>query len=445
MEEQTLQKHAYTILQASLEAVRPQQSVIEAMGLQQNILSIGSQTVDLSAFKKICVIGAGKAGGAMAAGLESLLGKQIHSGLVIVKDGHVCPTQIVELREANHPVPDKRSISASNELLAYIKKHRSETTLFFFLLSGGASSLLVSPVPGISLEDKQQTSKLLLESGADIYEINTIRKHLSQVKGGMLTNYFKNAKLISLIISDVIGDDLTTIGSGPTTGDPTTWYHCDQILKKYNLEQKIPESVLQRIHNGQNGLIEDTPFPESSCFIPVSNYIISTNRHALEAAMRCAEKLGYRSSLLGTKVQGEARTVATIQTTLVKKIISGKNSEQPPCCLISGGETTVSLGEKYGLGGRNQEFALQAAILLEGLDNILLLSAGTDGTDGPTNAAGAYVTGQSVQKAQKLGLNPEMYLHNHDSYNFFRQLDSLVITGPTLTNVMDICIILIAA
>ncbi|MBT8763991.1 glycerate kinase [Desulfohalobiaceae bacterium Ax17] len=443
MYEKRLRQHASHILAAALKSVQPQAAISGALNYRDSQLKTGTHYYALNTYKKIVAIGAGKAGAAMAVAVESLLGERLNGGLVVVKDAHTLPTKKIRLLEAAHPVPDERSIRAGQEILAFVDRHRSKDTLFFFLLSGGASSLLVAPAPGITLEDKQKVTRLLLASGANIQEINAIRKHLSQIKGGRLARHLHPSTTISLIISDVVGDRLDVIGSGPTAADSSSWADCHAILTRYDLWDKLPESVQQLVLQGLKGIIPDTPFSDEECFKNVSHHIIASNRQALLAAARAASSLGYAPLILSSSIEGETKDIARVHVSIAKEILESGHPMAPPCCVISGGETTVSLGESYGLGGRNQEFALSAALELEGLKNVLILSAGTDGTDGPTDAAGAMVTGSTTARAKKLNLDARKFLHEHDAYTFFNRTRELIITGPTLTNVMDIHLVLV--
>jgi hydroxypyruvate reductase len=443
MNEVILRNHGSSIIDTTLAAVDPLKLLTDSLIINGDILSIKGQKYNLSEYKKICVIGGGKASGAMARGLENLLKTRIHSGLVVVKDGHGLDTDTIKIREAGHPVPDTRSVSACNELISFICNNRRPDTLFISLLSGGASSLLTAPVSDISLEDKQEVTSLLLHCGAEIHEINTIRKHLSQIKGGRLARLTHPAQVINLVISDVIGDDLKTIGSGPFTGDSTTWADCLNILGKHDLMDSIPKPVFHKLFQGHQGFVKDTPWPQEKCFKNIASYIIGTNILAQQAAANKAALLGYNTYILPDPVAGDTLEAAKKHTELIHDILKGKGPVNTPVCIISGGETTITLPENHGLGGRNQQFSLATAKSLQGLHNIALFSIGTDGTDGPTDAAGALATGSTLKRAAELGLNADLFLEHHDAYNFFNKIGDLLKTGPTLTNVMDIHFILI--
>lgn len=445
MSQDKLRQAADQILQAALAAVEPARAVKAALELQGDTLRVGGETLDLASFKHIIAVGAGKAGGPMSAALEEVLGDRLEAGKVVVKDGHGVPTRLIELSEASHPVPDERGVRAGQEIAELVARHAAEDTLFFCLLSGGGSALLVAPAEGISLDDKQQTTRLLLACGADIAEINTIRKHLSILKGGQLARRCAPGRVITLIISDVVGDRLDTIASGPTAPDATTWHDCREILTRYDIWDQVPAPVRTRIEAGLAGEIPDTPKEGDPALERVTNLVVAGNRQALKVAADKARELGFTPLILSSTIEGETKEIARMHAAMGREVLESGHPLPAPCCLISGGETTVNLGESTGKGGRNQEFALAAALDLEGLENILALSAGTDGTDGPTDAAGARADGHTCARARDKGLDPRAYLEDHDAYHFFQALDDLIITGPTRTNVMDIRLVLVGA
>lgn len=298
------------------------------------------------------------------------------------------------------------------------------------------------PAEGLTLQDKQQTTQALLECGATIQEINAVRKHISRVKGGRLARAAHPAPIVSLILSDVVGDDLDSIASGPTVPDPSTFADCLRVIERYRLRDKLPAAVRSHLERGANGALEETPKPAEPFFERVQNLIIGSNRLALAAAKKQAEDLGYHSLILSSLIQGETREVAGIHAAIGKEILETGNPIPRPACVISGGETTVTI-RGDGLGGRNQEFALAAAMQIAGATGIVVLSAGTDGTDGPTSAAGAVVDDTTVQRAQDKGLDAERCLQANDSHRFFQPLDDLLVTGPTFTNVMDLRLVLV--
>ncbi len=438
----TLRKHARLIFNGALLAASARDVVLKNLSLIGNTLSIAGTTIDLENYKRIIVIGGGKAGAPMGAAVEEVLGERITDGCLVVKYAHVEPLRYITLREAAHPVPDEPGEAAGHEIAGLLVDNAAEDTLFLCLISGGASALLVAPAEGISLEDKQRVTNLLLASGADIVEINTIRKHLSRLKGGQLARLVGPARLITLIVSDVIGDRLDSIGSGPTSGDQTTWQDCLTILEKYRLTEQVPRCVLKRFKLGAAGDLPDTPKPDDPMFQGVTNFIIGSNNLALKAAADKARDLGYTPLILSASIEGETKDAGFLHAAIGQEIIGNSQPVPPPCCIISGGETTVTLTQPHGVGGRNLEFVLAAALKIQGLDNLVVLSGGTDGTDGMSDAAGAVADGSTVERAKKIGLDAQQFLATHDSHTFFSQLDDLVITGPTGTNVLDVRLIL---
>lgn len=436
----TLRKNAETIYRRAIEAVNPITAINSHVKRRGQQLICDGKIFNLEQFRHIYLVGAGKAGAAMAAAMEELLGDQMTAGLVVVKYGHLAPVKKTKIIEAGHPLPDQKGVEGANELGSLLKQTTAED-LVICLISGGGSALLPLPAAGLTLDEKQNTTQALLACGADITEINAIRKHLSQLKGGQLARLIAPATTISLILSDVIGDPLDSIASGPTVGDPTTFDQCLNIIEKYNLSTTLPATVINHLQQGAAGAISETPKPEDSLFSRVSNYIIASNRQAVEAAAEMARGLGYQPLILSTFIEGETREIARMHSAIAKEIHHSGNPLTPPSCIITGGETTVSITGN-GLGGRNQEFVLAAALDIDGLPNTVIVSIGTDGTDGPTDAAGAIADGQTVKRAFNLGLNPRKYLDNNDAYNFFSPLGDLLITGPTNTNVMDIHLIL---
>ncbi|MEA3544502.1 MAG: glycerate kinase, partial [Thermodesulfobacteriota bacterium] len=344
-------------------------------------------------------------------------------------------------QEAGHPVPDQNGLDGA-QAIYQLAASADENTLVLCLLSGGGSALLPLPVAGVSLEDKQTTTRVLLACGATIHEINAIRKHLSVIKGGGLARAVYPATLLTLILSDVIGDDLDSVASGPCVPDSKTYADCKAIFKKYSITNEIPSSVLSHIEAGIAGKVAETPKVGQDFFKKTQNVIVASNFNALLKAKEKADQLGYNSLLLSSMLEGETRDVAANHIAIAREIQLHGHPLRPPACLLSGGETTVRI-KGTGKGGRNQEFSLAAAIKMADMKNIIILSAGTDGSDGPTDAAGAVADEKTVQRAETLLLDPQKYLDNNDSYHFFDKLDDLYKTGPTNTNVMDLRIILI--
>ena len=428
MSNRILRKHARTIFQAALSAADPAGAVERHLKRR-----------DFSRFRDIYVVGAGKAGASMAQAAERVLGRRIAAGLLNVKYGHTVKLRRIELNECGHPVPDLNGVAGA-ERIAGIAAGAGKDDLVICLISGGASALLPAPAEGITLEEKQATTRLLLASGASIHEINSIRKHISRIKGGQLARLAAPARVESLMLSDVIGDNLDVIGSGPTAPDGSTFAGAVEILDRYGIRERVPASVRERIEQGASGAVPETPKPDDPVFARVRNTIVGSNRLALAAAAARARALGYRTLVLSSEVQGEAREIARMHAAIASEMARTGHPMKPPACIITGGETTVTL-RGDGLGGRAQEFALAAAIDIAGLENVVVFIAGTDGTDGPTNAAGAVADGET------LGRKPDArrYLDRNDSYHYFEALGDLVITGPTNTNVMDACIVLVGA
>jgi len=384
---------------------------------------------------RLNILGFGKASARMAQAAEDTLEGLISTSVVITKYGHSMPLKETEVIEAGHPIPDLNGLKGTDRIRA-VAGASSADDLNICLISGGGSALLVSPLDGISLEEKQEVTGLLLGAGADIFELNTVRKHISAVKGGRLAETLYPSRTVSLILSDVIGDRLDVIASGPTAPDETTYIDALNVLKRYGLTDKAPEGVLKVIEDGLEGRVPDTPSHDSEVFSRVENTVIGSNRIALEAAMQEASVLGYSAEVITDSLTGEAREAAKW---LHREVM--KRGGREKACFVSGGETTVVV-KGSGLGGRNLEFALAFAMEIDGIDGVSLLSAGTDGTDGPTDAAGAVVDGETIPRARAMGLSPEKFLAENDSYNFFKQVGGLLITGPTGTNVMDIQIVI---
>ena len=423
-----LKAEAQQIFEAGLKAVDPKEAVKSLVALEGNILQIGEKELDLHEFSHVWAIGAGKGSAAMAQAVEEILGNLVKGGLVIVKYGYLAPLQKIHLEEAGHPTPDENGWRATRELADLLAK-MGRKDLVLFLLSGGGSALLPMPVEGITLEEKMGTTNLLLQSGASIEEMNTIRKHLSQIKGGQLARLANPATLVSLVLSDVVGDPLDVIASGPTVGDPTTFQDCQAVLDRYSLREKLPPSVRSYLEAGLKGEVPETPKPNDPIFSNSYTTLVGNNLQALKAAAEKAQMLGYHTLILSSMIEGDTREAAGFHSALLKEIVRSGHPVGPPACLISGGETTVVVLGK-GKGGRNLEFSLAAALDLEGLTGVCLLSGGTDGTDGPTDAAGAVVDGNTVARALANGLNPREFLAENDSYHFFQHLDDLLITGP---------------
>lgn len=424
---------AEAIWQAALAAGEVAPLLGKTIHRRGDVLQVGDRAVDLSRIDRVLVLGCGKAGAAMARAVEDTLGDRISAGFVVVKDGHLAPTRVVVLAEAGHPVPDGRGVQAAARLLD-LAAGAGAYDLVIFLVSGGGSALTPAPAPTVTLAEKQAVTRSLLEAGATIVELNAVRKHLSRFKGGQLARAAAPAAVLTLVLSDVIGDPLDVIASGPTAPDPTTFAGAMDVLKARGLLADVPASVRQRLSAGARGEILETPKPGDPIFERVTHVVIGNNRLITTAAGECARALGYRSELLTRELQGEARDMA-------KVLIARARALEPRACLIAAGETTVTV-RGQGRGGRCQEFALAAALAIDGDDSLTVLAAGTDGTDGPTDAAGAVVDGSTVARGRQAGLDVRAALEDNDAYRVLRATGDLLITGPTNTNLLDLYLVL---
>jgi glycerate 2-kinase len=425
------------ILRAALAAVEPGAAVRRALCVDEGVLSVSHQQYRLADYRRVIVVGAGKASAPMAAAVEDVLGDALPiAGSVTVRYGHSAPTRLVRIREASHPVPDLAGVEATRAIVELLEE-TDDRDLVICVISGGGSALLTLPADGVSLEDLQQTTGALLRSGATINEINTVRKHLDTVKGGGLTRLAAPAKVITLVLSDVVGNPLDAIASGPTVPDTSTWADAASVMDRYDLWTRVPPAVAQRLRAGVAGELPDTPKPGVPVFSGTHTVVVGSNLVACEAAEGAAEELGFRTLLLSTYVEGEAREVGRVLAGLLREVDANANPLARPCVLIAGGETTVTV-RGAGTGGRNQELCLSAAYGLRGLNEVLLASIGTDGNDGPTDAAGAVVDGTTLDRGAALGLDVAQYLADNDSYTFFDRLGDLIRTGPTNTNVNDV-------
>jgi len=437
----TQRRDARVIFDAGLVASDPELLIGRRLQIDGQILHAGERLYNLANHGDLYVVGAGKATARMALAVEALLGERIAGGIIIVKPGHRVPLKKLAVVEADHPIPDQAGINATEAIIELLRRAQ-KTDLILCLVSGGASALLSCPVVGLSLQDKQQTTQALLNCGARIQEVNAIRKHISRVKGGRLAELAYPSTVLSLILSDVIDDSMDNIGSGPTVPDSSTFADCLSIIDRYGVGTMIPVAVTSFLKKGAAGEIVDTPKAGDPIFHKVQNLLIGNNQLALVAAKEKAEALGYNTLVLSRSIEGEARKVAIDHVVIARDVLWSSSPIRPPACLISGGETTVAI-RGNGLGGRNQEFALAAAIEIDGLEGVVVLSGGTDGTDGPTDAAGGIVDWTTVQRAGDQGLDARSYLERNDSYPFLKTVGDLLITGPTLTNVMDLRLVLI--
>ena len=439
---------AEKIWRAALAEVAPENLIRRSVVRKADTLFVQEKRYELSAYENIYLIAFGKAAPAMAASLMDILGKRVQAGLVVALPGQQISLPGIKVLEAPHPLPDERSLDAGREILA-LARAAGQKDLVVILLSGGGSAQVCLPLAGISFEDKRYITQELMFRGADIAELNIVRKHLSAIKGGCLAEGAYPAEVVNLVISDVIGDDLEAIASGPAHWDSSTFGDALGVLQKYDLWDNAPQSIRDIISGGRNGKLPDMLKKNDRVFKKVSSFIIGNNAMALGAARLKAERLGFKTIILTSADRGEVRMAAKIYVSLfVNLALSGKKLEQP-LCFLSGGELTVHV-KGPGKGGRNQEFVL--AVLseigrhtesgpLSGRD-WLVASLGTDGIDGNTEAAGAWATPVTTQKSRDLGLNIQDYLDGNDSYHFFQKAGGLIVTGPTGTNIMDLRIFL---
>lgn len=429
------------ILAAALEAVDPVTAVRRYMSLQDDDLRIGQRAYSLNEYQNIYVIGGGKASGAMAKAAEQILGPRLTGGLVNTKYGYVADTKTVSINQAGHPLPDEAGMQGASQMVD-IAASATERDLIICLISGGGSALMTLPVEGITLADMEALTSALLRCGATINEINAIRKHLSQIKGGNLSRLAYPAEVVSLIVSDVVGSPLDVIASGPTVPDSSTFIDAYAIVERYGLLDDLPPSIVQYLRQGKEGSIPETPKAGDPVFSKTHNLIIASNEVAAQAAIAKAEDLAFHTLLLSTFVEGEAREVAHVFSAIAKEILHSGQPVSQPACVVAGGETTVTiLGQ--GKGGRNQELALAAAIQIAGLEEAMIVALATDGTDGPTDAAGAIADGSAQRRARAKGLSASDYLADNDSYHFFEALEDLIMTGPTNTNVNDLTFVFV--
>ncbi|MFV0347969.1 MAG: glycerate kinase [Halodesulfovibrio sp.] len=430
-----------SILDAALHAVAPDKAIHRHVTITGSTMTIAGQIYDLDAFDRIFIIGAGKGAAPKAATLEAMLGGRVTEGIVCVKYGHTVPTRIVSVREGAHPVPDANGEQAARDILAIAKK-ATERDLVLCVITGGASALTPALVEGISLEDGKKATSLLLECGATIHEINAIRKHLSIFGSGNLARAAHPARLAALIISDVVGDNLDVIASGPTSPDSSTFAQCMEIVERYGIRDRLPANILARLEAGARGEIAETPKQGDPVFSTVQNVLVATNLQALEAAAAAALQAGYTPRILTSTMTGEAREKAReLVDTAMNLCLDGKEVAGP-VCLLAGGETTVTITGS-GLGGRNQEMALAASLYLQDCEHITMLCAGTDGSDGPTDAAGGFACSRTLERAACCSLDAQAYLADNNAYHFLDKTDNLLKTGPTLTNVMDLALVLV--
>lgn len=432
-----LREKAEQIFLAGVEGVLPDKLIRSQIKLSGDELQIAREAFHLERVKNIYVLAAGKAAALMARETENILGNRITDGHVVTKYGHGAALKYLTITEAGHPIPDAEGVKGTQKILDIARK-ATEGDLVICLVSGGASALMTDLPENITLEDLKTTNQLLVKCGANIAEINTVRKHLSRVKGGWLAKTLYPATTVCLILSDVIDDRLDVIASGPTVGDSTTFAEAMEIIEKYSLKNDLPFSILQYLQDGSRGLIPETPKPDNPVFKNVNNHIIGNNRLALESAASKAHQFGFETHIVTDSLQDDYTVVADFILQTIEQYRKNKSSETT--CLLFGGEPTVKVSGN-GLGGRNQHLALYLSTKTEA-ENITILCAGTDGTDGPTDAAGAIVDSKSRKIALEKQINPKVFLENSDSYHFFQQVGGHIITGNTRTNVMDIVVVL---
>lgn len=432
---------ACDIFKAGVACVKPDRLIRDHVTRARELLSAGGETVDLSRVKRVFVAGAGKASGLMARELESVLGDRISGGTVVVKYGHAAACRNIEVVEAGHPYPDEAGVEATRKI-ASLCQGAGEDDLVLFLLSGGGSALLADYPEGSSLEEVARLAKLLVNSGADIREINAVRKHVSRVKGGQLARLAHPARVVSLILSDVVGDPLEVIASGPTVADSSTFAEAVGVCRRYGIWERVPDALRRMLADGSEGKIAETPKPGDPLLARATSRLIGNNRLALEACLAYLRKQGLEGEIVTDRLEGDTEDIAAgiVAASLARQ---AQRPPSQPYALLFGGETTLKVTGN-GLGGRNQHLALKAAWLLRDHPGVTLLAAGTDGTDGPTDAAGAVVSHETCRHAAALGMDPRASLRTFDSYSFFRAVGGHVLTGPTLTNVMDLVIVLLA-
>jgi len=432
---------ALQTLEYALSAVEAGKLLKSKVTLHGHTLRAGTYSFDLRKFRNVYVLGGGKASGSMASSLEEILGKRLTAGFVNVPHGDNHKTSIIKLHGAGHPIPDEAGVAGTRQILDFAEK-ADEADLIIMLISGGGSSLMPMPRDDVSLQDKRELTERLLKSGARIGEINAVRKHLSGFKGGWLAKKAYPATVLNLILSDVVGDSIESIASGPTVPDSTTFSDAWRILKEHGLWDNSQASISNLILSGEKGIVPETPKPDDAAFEKVYSVILGNSRSAALAAIEHLRSEGLTPMLLTSTLEDEARKVGTVLASIAKEVADSSGAFPKPAGLVAGGETVVTVIGK-GVGGRNQELSLSAAVRLQGIEGAVIASLSTDGVDGPTDAAGAIVDGKTVERAMRLGLNPEEYLAENDSYGFFSKLGDLIVTGPTGTNVNDISVIVI--
>jgi len=438
--EGSVREKVLKIIEEGLAKANPKEAIKRAITVEKNLLIIGDRQYNLTG--KLIIIGGGKAAGLMAEAVEESVGSKIFNGAIIIPRGSgQYRLKQIKVMEGEHPMPSVDNVKATKVMLELVSG-LSRNDLVICLISGGASSLITLPVATISLDDLQHTTQLLLRSGASIEEINTVRKHLCAIKGGQLAKAVYPAELIGLIISDVVGDPMDVIASGPTVPDASTFMDSIEILQRYNLWDSIPETVCSRLNAGVKGEIPETPKPGDKIFDHVYNRIVASNSDSLDAMYDKANELSLNSLILTRYMEGEARHVGRFVSSIIREIYYHNNPIKKPAAIIAGGETTVTVTGD-GKGGRNQELVLGAALCMRGLKGVAIASIGSDGIDGVCDAAGAIADGQTLTRAKDYGMNPYRYLKNNDSYTFFKTLGDCIFTGRTNTNVNDFTVAIV--
>ena len=437
---------AEEIFRSSLEAADPYQAVKRFVHVEKDRLVVGMEgkhrvELDLTGYDRILVVGGGKATAPMARAVEEVVGNRLDSGMIVVKYGFTEKLVLTQIVEAGHPLPDSNGVEGTRKILEFLQG-AGEKDLIFSLMSGGGSALLTQPAGNITLSEKQEITRRLLACGASIDEINAVRKHISLSKGGQMARAAFPATIVNLMLSDVVGDKVEVIASGPFTPDSSTFETVWDVFRRYDLRD-IPATIYGYLAAGAEGRIPETPKEGDAIFERVSNFVVGSNILALQAAAEKAQELGYESLILSSMIEGETREVARVHGAIAKEVVKTGRPLSPPACIISGGETTVTIRGK-GLGGRNQEFCLAAALdLCELPPRVVILSGGTDGNDGPTDAAGAVVDPFTVKRGKEMGVEALRFLDDNDAYHFFEKTKDFLLTGPTNTNVMDVRLVLV--
>ena len=438
-----LRGDALKMLEVALDAVDPKKAIYNKVKVEDDKITLDGKIYDLARFKRVYLVGGGKAGGPMAEAIESLLGDKLTGGVVNILQGTEGKYHLrrVKLVGASHPVPNEVGVRGVAQMLSMVSGLTSRD-LVIVIISGGGSALMPSPAEGITLDDLQTITERLLKRGVTINDLNAVRKHLDSFKGGQLAKRCQPANVLSLILSDVVGDPLDTIASGPTAPDSTTWIDAKNVLRKYDSWEDAPEPIRRRIEKGVMGEIPETPKSDDIVFSKIHNVLVANNSYAEEAASKKATELGYNSMILSTMVEGEARQVGSVYAGIAREIDSRGRPVHSPAAIIIGGETTVDV-KGSGKGGRNQELALSSAKRITGT-RCLIASLATDGLDGPTDSAGALVDGFTLDRISRLNLSIDAALKKNDAYPIFEKISDHLITGPTGTNVNDLTLILVA-